>query len=227
MSVRNVRTGWGGMSALTDTMQDPSIPGHPSCDVGETSSGPPAHSCPSQYGCVRGRMHIAAGWAGLTCRRAYPDLNQGPADLQSAALTTELYTHVDRCSTLRGHLVVLRFGLRLFGTRRKASWGRLGWFRVSLRAVPGSAHQLSSARGGHGSRCVTVCNRNAGWRDWCSPCTRCRGHARQHQCHHAGLHVHVSMHVDRLGEGVQGKTLPGRLELPTLRLTASRSNQLS
>ena len=26
--------------------------------------------------------------------RAYPDLNQGPADLQSAALTTELYTHV-------------------------------------------------------------------------------------------------------------------------------------
>ena len=29
-------------------------------------------------------------------RRAYPDLNQGPADLQSAALTTELYTHVDK-----------------------------------------------------------------------------------------------------------------------------------
>ena len=29
-------------------------------------------------------------------RRAYPDLNQGPADLQSAALTTELYTYVDR-----------------------------------------------------------------------------------------------------------------------------------
>ena len=28
-------------------------------------------------------------------------------------------------------------------------------------------------------------------------------------------------------EGVQGKTLPGRLELPTLRLTASCSNQLS
>jgi len=26
---------------------------------------------------------------------------------------------------------------------------------------------------------------------------------------------------------VQGKTLPGRLQLPTLRLTASRSNQLS
>ena len=28
--------------------------------------------------------------------RAYPDLNQGPADLQSAALTTELYTHAVR-----------------------------------------------------------------------------------------------------------------------------------
>ena len=28
-------------------------------------------------------------------RRAYPDLIQGLADLQSAALTTELYTHVD------------------------------------------------------------------------------------------------------------------------------------
>ena len=26
--------------------------------------------------------------------RAHPDLNQGPADLQSAALTTELCTHV-------------------------------------------------------------------------------------------------------------------------------------
>ena len=123
----------------------------------------------------------------------------------------------------RGSSIWAPCQVRLFGTRREASWGRLGWFRVSLRAVPGSAHQLSSARGGHGSRCVTVCNRNAGWRDWCSPCTRCRGHARQHQCHHAGLHVHVSMHVDRLGEGVQGKTLPGRLELPTLRLTASRS----
>ena len=68
----------------------------------------------------------------LQRNRAHPDLNQGPADLQSAALTTELYTHVDGFSTLRGHLVVLRFGLRLFGTRRKASWGRLGWFRVSL-----------------------------------------------------------------------------------------------
>jgi hypothetical protein len=27
-------------------------------------------------------------------KRAHPDLNQGPADLQSAALTTELCTHV-------------------------------------------------------------------------------------------------------------------------------------
>ena len=27
-------------------------------------------------------------------RRAHPELNQGPADLQSAALTTELYTRV-------------------------------------------------------------------------------------------------------------------------------------
>ena len=27
-----------------------------------------------------------------TAQRAHPDLNQGPADLQSAALTTELYT---------------------------------------------------------------------------------------------------------------------------------------
>ena len=27
-------------------------------------------------------------------RRAHPDLNQGPADLQSAALTTELCTQV-------------------------------------------------------------------------------------------------------------------------------------
>ena len=64
-------------------------------------------------------------------------------------------------------------------------------------------------------------------RDWCSPDTRCCGRARQRQCHRAGPHMRVSMHVGRLGEGVQGKTLPGRLELPTLRVTASRSNQLS
>ena len=30
----------------------------------------------------------------LCNRRAHPDLNQGPADLQSAALATELCTHV-------------------------------------------------------------------------------------------------------------------------------------
>ena len=30
--------------------------------------------------------------------RAHPDLNQGPADLQSAALTTELCTQVMRCA---------------------------------------------------------------------------------------------------------------------------------
>ena len=31
-------------------------------------------------------------------KRAHPDLNQGPADLQSAALTTELCTHVPKRS---------------------------------------------------------------------------------------------------------------------------------
>ena len=31
---------------------------------------------------------------GESCQRAHPDLNQGPADLQSAALTTELCTHI-------------------------------------------------------------------------------------------------------------------------------------
>ena len=44
--------------------------------------------------------------------------------------------------------------------------------------------------------------------------TRAAVEARQHQCRHAGLHMQGSMHVDRLGEGVQGKTLPGRLGLP-------------
>ena len=33
-------------------------------------------------------------------KRAHPDLNQGPADLQSAALTTELCTHVKRSFAL-------------------------------------------------------------------------------------------------------------------------------
>ena len=46
----------------------------------------------------------------LTCVRAHPDLNQGPADLQSAALTTELCTQfamlsceVDAMSALSAH----------------------------------------------------------------------------------------------------------------------------
>ena len=30
----------------------------------------------------------------IALKRAHPDLNQGPADLQSAALTTELCTHL-------------------------------------------------------------------------------------------------------------------------------------
>ena len=51
--------------------------------------------------------------------RAYPDLSQGPADLQSAALTTELYVYVPmlvnlRCWVIfhsaRGHFMVPRFG---------------------------------------------------------------------------------------------------------------------
>ena len=33
--------------------------------------------------------------------RAHPDLNQGPADLQSAALTTELCTHLWALQCLR------------------------------------------------------------------------------------------------------------------------------
>ena len=32
----------------------------------------------------------------MSCNRAHPDLNQGPADLQSAALTTELCTQTSQ-----------------------------------------------------------------------------------------------------------------------------------
>ena len=47
--------------------------------------------------CPRGEEFQAAHKAWQTKvhhRRAHPDLNQGPADLQSAALTTELCTHM-------------------------------------------------------------------------------------------------------------------------------------
>ena len=37
------------------------------------------------------------------CMRAHPDLNQGPADLRSAALTTELCTQLEATAAL--HLI--------------------------------------------------------------------------------------------------------------------------
>ncbi len=39
-------------------------------------------------------MRIAKHNIQIKQQRAHPDLNQGPADLQSAALTTELCTHI-------------------------------------------------------------------------------------------------------------------------------------
>ena len=44
-------------------------------------------------------------------KRAHPDLNQGPADLQSAALTTELCTHC-------GYFPLCRQGIRIPNTHR-------------------------------------------------------------------------------------------------------------
>ena len=41
---------------------------------------------------------LAVGNERASHRRAHPDLNQGPADLQSAALTTELCTHMTSLS---------------------------------------------------------------------------------------------------------------------------------
>ena len=44
--------------------------------------------------------HIAFILCRATAKRAHPDLNQGPADLQSAALTTELCTHLTAAHNL-------------------------------------------------------------------------------------------------------------------------------
>ena len=49
-------------------------------------------SCPSTSLTHPGRHNNEA--TSINSRRAHPHLNQGPADLQSAALTTELCTHV-------------------------------------------------------------------------------------------------------------------------------------
>ena len=121
--------------------------------------------------------------------------------------------------------LVIRNQVRLSGTRRKAFLGRRNWLGVSLGAVPGSAHQFSITCGGPGSLCATVCDQSAGWRDWRSPDTLLWTHAPASVSSCRAMRV--SMHVGRFGEELQGKTLPGRLELPTLRLTASRYNQLS
>ena len=49
--------------------------------------------------CERGGLQQDASWQEAETKgqdkRAHPDLNQGPADLQSAALTTELCTHLN------------------------------------------------------------------------------------------------------------------------------------
>ena len=133
------------MSALTDINPDPSIPGHPSCDQGKkTQQAARPHTCLPQYVCTkkdvahRHRM-------GRHDRRAYPDLNQGPADLQPAPLTIELCTHVDKLEMLgclplcarssHGSAIWAARHVRLSGARRKAFWGRLGWFGVSLGAA--------------------------------------------------------------------------------------------
>ena len=71
---------------------------------------------------------------------------------------------------------------------------------------------------------LALCHRAVNWQ---RPCDRCGGFTFE-RLHPRGLASNGQ------GEGAQQRaerrrtnTLPGRLELPTLRLTASRSNQLS
>ena len=68
-------------------------------------------------------------------KRAHPDLNQGPADLQSAALTTELCTHCGhfpscrRCIKTRVHaelLAILGFGVIRFTFFNCIAFSRFG-----------------------------------------------------------------------------------------------------
>ena len=76
--------------------------------------------------------------------RAYPDLNQGHADLQSAALATELYTHVGSFGMLgytyftsaRGQLMVPR-SVRMT-TSRKEGLQKTGGRHACIGSAPGS-----------------------------------------------------------------------------------------
>ena len=108
-----------------------------------------------------------------------------------------------------------------FGLVWSVSWGCL-WQRALQQGGPGSdSAERMEASGALAPRFATGVQDD----DACA-----------HLTHAADVDTRIWVNVTMPGyagvcacfrEGVQGKTLPGRLELPALRLTASRSNQLS
>ena len=108
-------------------------------------------------------------------RKAYPDLNQGPADLQSAALTTELYTHVDRVEML-GYFPLLAVILWFFDLGSKSGPP----FRDSSESVLGTSGLVSSVSQGCPWRRTPIQQR--AWRPWKPLC-----HCLQPKCWMARL----------------------------------------
>ena len=70
-------------------------------------------------------------------KRAHPDLNQGPADLQSAALTTELCTHMtghDSIAVFPHLRELVQMPVRLDGVQ--AGCVQAGWKSAPTTATP-------------------------------------------------------------------------------------------
>ena len=73
----------------------------------------------------------------LQKKRAHPDLNQGPADLQSAALTTELCTHMtvhDSIAVFPHLRELVQMPVRLDGAQ--VGRAQAGWKFVPTAATP-------------------------------------------------------------------------------------------
>ena len=89
------------------------------------------------------------------CTRAHPDLNQGPADLQSAALTTELCTHATSAAVINSWECRCVLPQSVVRRVHCACNGQLS---VPGQRVATRAHMRASESAmAHGLVCVVVC----------------------------------------------------------------------
>ena len=85
----------GRLSFPNSAISGPGLTSGPTCGWGSKEG---ATRDTSRRDSGHAMAMLAVGSERASHRRAHPDLNQGPADLQSAALTTELCTHMTSLS---------------------------------------------------------------------------------------------------------------------------------